>query len=314
MAYKQTPAQRLFTLTCCLLASPISGLSKHDLFRAVSAYSNTKNEEARAKMFERDKYSLRLAGIQLEVIGSELHDDEDASRYRISRGSFDWPKEFTLTPAKLQLLELAAKAWNKELMGETARSGITRLRSLGLIDTQNEPSLITPKLLAKHQAFAPLAEAIGAQEQVSFLYRKSDGTQKLRLVSPIRLRQIQGQWVLLAHDGKDIKNFLLRRIISRVQSDLEPCAVVNKAEIEKAEHELVAFAESQQADLMIEADSEAFWHFSPGASGQIKISYMDEQLFSEDLLEFGSDVRVIAPESLANRVRENLQRVVDLHD
>lgn len=313
MTYKQTPAQRLFTLTCCLLASPVNGLSKHDLFKAVAAYAAADNEDARSKMFERDKASLRSAGIQLEVVGSEAFDDEEASRYRISKGSFEWPKDFKLTPAKLQILELAAKAWNKELMGQSARSGITRLRSLGLIEANNEPSVITPRLLARHQAFAPLAEAIANLEQVSFLYRKPDGSQKLRVVSPIRLRQIQGQWVLLAHDGKAIKNFLLRRIISQVKVDGEPATQVSRTEIENAEQELIAFANSQVATIRVEPDSEAFWHFAPGDSLEITISYMDQQLLAEDLLEFGKDVEVLAPESLALAIRESLQRVVDLH-
>lgn len=313
MSYKQTPAQRLFTLTCCLLASPVNGLSKHDLFKAVSAYAATKNDEARSKMFERDKQSLRSAGIQLEVVGSDAFEDEDASRYRIAKGSFDWPKDFTLNPEKLQLLELAAKAWNRELMGQSARSGITRLRSLGLIEANNEPSVITPRLLARHQAFAPLADAIGSLDQVSFEYRKPDGTQKLRLVSPLRLRQIQGQWVLLAHDGKAIKNFLLRRIISQVKITAEPAIRVAKSEIEIAEQELVDFANSQVATLKIEPDSEAFWHFAPGPLCEIKVGYMDQQLLAEELLEFGQDVSVLEPESLAQALRESLQKVVNLH-
>jgi predicted DNA-binding transcriptional regulator YafY len=40
---------------------------------------------------------------------------------------------------------------------------------------------------------------------------------------------------------------------------------------------------------------------------------MDEELLAEDLLEFGSSVRVISPESLSVRLKESLEKVVKLH-
>jgi predicted DNA-binding transcriptional regulator YafY len=40
---------------------------------------------------------------------------------------------------------------------------------------------------------------------------------------------------------------------------------------------------------------------------------MDEDLLAEDLMEFGGEVKVISPESLANRIRSRLERVVKIH-
>jgi proteasome accessory factor B len=70
MMSKQSPAQRLFTLTCCLLAAPRLGLSKQDIFDSVQAYSDS-SSDAREKMFERDKNSLREMGVALEMIEIE---------------------------------------------------------------------------------------------------------------------------------------------------------------------------------------------------------------------------------------------------
>ena len=67
---KQSPAERLFTLTCYLLSTEIKGLSKQDIFRAVPGYSEGKTQEAIDRMFERDKKSLKAAGIQLEVVNN----------------------------------------------------------------------------------------------------------------------------------------------------------------------------------------------------------------------------------------------------
>ena len=41
---KQSPAQRLFTLTCCLLAAPRLGLSKQEIYDSVQAYADSSDE------------------------------------------------------------------------------------------------------------------------------------------------------------------------------------------------------------------------------------------------------------------------------
>ena len=40
---------------------------------------------------------------------------------------------------------------------------------------------------------------------------------------------------------------------------------------------------------------------------------MDEALLAEDLLEFGSDVEVLEPESLKRRIRASLKAVIKQH-
>ncbi len=40
---------------------------------------------------------------------------------------------------------------------------------------------------------------------------------------------------------------------------------------------------------------------------------MDEALLAEDLMEFGSELRVIGPQSLANRIRLGFEAVVRDH-
>ena len=311
--YKQTPAERLVTLTCCLLARPTMGLSKNELYQAVSAYAGASSDVARERMFERDKAALKEAGFQLEVIGNDGFEDTDSSRYRIQKGSFAWPKDLTLNPHKLQLLELAAKAWNNQVMGDSARSGLTRLKSLGLIQMNTDLGMFSPRLLAQHPAFAPLANAISLGTIVQFNYRKADGSESRREIAPLKLRQIEGEWVLLGDETGVIKNFLLRRIISIVQELTEDAPKVASSAIEQAEAELVAHVLQQVATLELAEDTEGFWHFNPGPDNLVSVNYMDEALFAEDLMEFGSDVKVISPDSLASRIRENLEKVVALH-
>ena len=80
---KQSPAQRLFTLTCCLLAAPRLGLSKQEIYQSVQAYADS-SSDAREKMFERDKTSLREMGVALEVVEVDAYEESTSHRYLIS--------------------------------------------------------------------------------------------------------------------------------------------------------------------------------------------------------------------------------------
>jgi proteasome accessory factor B len=310
---KQSPAERLFTLTCYLLSTEIKGLSKQDIYRAVLGYQEAKSQDAVDRLFERDKKSLKDAGIQLEVINNFGFDEGDTARYRIAKESFQWPKGLTLDSAKMQLLELAAKSWNNQVLEGSAQSGLTRLKSLGLVASNTDLTPFTPRLLTRHAAFAPLARAIDTGAQVAFRYQKPDGSLSDRIVDPQSLRQIEGQWVLLAiHDGQ-AKNFLLRRIVSDVTVLEAEAKRLNSAELQQVEQELNDFVRGNLATIKVTADTEAQLALNPDQNGIAKINFMDEALLAEDLLEFGSDVEVIEPDSLKRRIRASLKAVMKQH-
>jgi proteasome accessory factor B len=200
------------------MAAPVIGLSKNDIFRSVVSYAEQESDLAREKMFDRDKGDLRQMGVQLEVIDSSSFEEADSARYRIAKGSFDWPADFEVNNEHMTLLELAAKAWNNQLLSKSAQSGLIRLRSLGVVDSSRQLSAFTPRLLTQQESFAPLADAIAEGKLVRFSYRKTAGITSIREVTPLKLRFIEGQWVLLAKQAQQIKNFLLRRIVSEVGS------------------------------------------------------------------------------------------------
>ena len=295
------------------MASPRVGLSKQDIYRAVSAYQTASSDEARDRMFERDKEDLRTAGVMVEVVEFDQFDATDQARYRISKSTFDWPKGLSLTPKKLQLLELAAKAWNNQLLEGSAQHGLTRLKSLGLVQKDSDLRPFSPKLLTRHTAFAPLATAIVEKSLVSFEYQKPEGQPTERLVTPLKMRQLEGQWVLLADHEGQIKNFLLRRIISEVQMHEQLGASVTQEAIWQAEQDLVDFVSGNIATIEVVADSEAAYNFGVADGGEVSVCFMDEALFAEDLLEYGAEVQVLAPESLKRRVKAGLKAVISSH-
>ena len=309
---KQSPAQRLFTLTCCLLAAPRLGLSKQEIYDSVQAYADS-SDDAREKMFERDKSSLREMGVALEVIEVDAFEEQSAHRYLIAKGSFDWPKDLALTPEQFQLLELAARAWNNRLMAPSARSGLTRLKALGVVTNSRELSVFTPRLIARHQSFDPLTIAISQQQQVSFSYRKADADASVRLINPQKLRFIEGQWVLLGLEKNELKNFLLRRIVSEVKILDQSAEISDPASIDQAELELAKFIDQQVAVITLKPESEAWWHFGAPADSTITLTFMDEALLAEDLMEFGTELNVISPKSLRTRILRGFETVVSDH-
>ena len=309
---KQTPAERLFTLTCCLLAAPKLGLSKQDIFSAVPGYSEASSEDAQDKMFERDKTELRDAGVQLEVVQIDEYEPEVGSRYLIAKGSFDWPSDFNLTPEQLGLAELAARAWNNQQFASAARTALARLKSRGMVEVNRELSFLSPRLLARHAAFQPLAQAITDNNTVIFEYRVPDGVAEAREVNPVKLRFIEGEWVLLAQRQGQMRNYLLRRITSKVRHTGATFQPVPTELISQAESELVEFTKANKAVIEVEEDSEAWWHFG-AESTKVTVHFMDEVLLAEDLLEYGREVKVISPSSLANRITASLERAVKIH-
>lgn len=303
----QTPAERLFTITCCLMAAPASGLTKQALYAAVPGYQAAESNEARDRMFERDKDDLRDAGVQLDVIRHE----GEVEHYVIAKGSFDWPEDFKLTPEQLALVEIAAKAWNTKQFATYARSALARLKSLGFVEASRELSFIAPRLLVKHKAFLPLAEAINENRKVAFEYRVPGEKARTREVEPLKLRLIEGEWVLLAKRDGEIRNYLLRRIVSKVKNTGVLFESVSSEEISKAEADLVEFTNSNLAKIQVVEDTEAWLHF--GEKPEVQINFMDEELLAEDLLEFGSDITVLSPESLSEKLKSKLRRVIAQH-
>ncbi len=307
---KQTPAERLFTLTCCLVAAQSYGVSKRQLLESVSGYAENKTQEARDRMFERDKDLLRAMGIQLEVIDGEGSDDPEATRYRLTKQAFDWPKDFTLNERHMQLLELAAKAWNHQSLGQVAQSALTRMRAFGAAFEQQSLQVVSPRLFAKDPNFTPIAEAIDRGVQIEVQYQKPESTPELKLLSPVRLRFKAGQWLLLASDSGELKNYLLRRMVSKAALSELAAERFDAVDIEAAELSLEAHIQSQQATLELRPGSEAWYHFG---GDRVQVAYMDQELFAEELIDLGMDVKILEPKSLSEYVTKQLQAVIESH-
>jgi proteasome accessory factor B len=307
---KASQTERLLNLVCVLLTSEI-GMTKSELYQAVRGYQQKAdgNSEALDKLFDRDKDLICEYGVQLVSNGNEKKHNV---RYRIAEGEFSWPKDLELSGRQLELLELAAMAWSKTSIKNFADFGLIKLRALGH-NIDNSIIGLAPRITISDQNFEILSSAILEKTAVKFEYLKLDAIKsEQKTVLPLKIRNIEGEWVLLAKDAKNsqVKNYLLRRISSSVSSSNEEIQI-RSVEIERAETDLEQYIQQNVAELWIREDSEA--EFKYGRSGEITINYMDEELLSEDILDLAADVRVISPESLAKRVTDAIQRVVSEH-
>ena len=312
---------RLLALVCVLLSSP-TGLTRPEIFASVPGYED--ESDASIRKFERDKDSIRSLGLALETLGDPADSNNlNEARYRVSKSSFEWPANFQISKKQLQYLELAARAWDSPEMSRAANMAVTRLRALGLGLAEEIGSVVNARLVANDPVFSMLSYLISEGRTANFRYLKPDGHQSDRVVSPWLLRNIGGQFVLLALDHKDgqVKNFLVRRIVGKVTKSDQEFRPGQKSDFRDAELSLTEYILQNKALVRVAANTEAWVHFGlneqQAAAGQmsaeIEINFMDLELLAEELVEFGGSVKVLSPVELQNEVVARSRRVVDLH-
>lgn len=324
-------SERLFQLTCVLLYSE-RGLTKRELFHAVDAYrsdlaNSSEDDFALNKKFDRDKSDLREMGIR--VSNPDPKSDPDEMRYTISADTFSWPEEIQFDAKQLQLLNLAAQVWAHASLSADANRGLIRLRGLGVEPAASDLLGFAPRLRTHEPSFLPLSQAIEGRAEVSFDYRKPDGEVSRRHIQPWLLRSIDGQWLVVCwdKDQKAVRNFLLKRIVSKVTQRVEQVseteteivrfAAPADSQIQAAITDLEAHTNSQRATLRIRKDSQAWFHFHldevESKTGEVQFSYMDVHLLAEELSEYALDISVVSPTELAKAIRSRFEAVANAH-
>ncbi|WOF24489.1 WYL domain-containing protein [Microbacterium betulae] len=320
---QRIPAEeRLMNLVVALMATEI-GLTKQQILDNVSGYRQRAGarQDALEKMFERDKDELRALGVPLETIpsASDPKDLRDA-RYRIPKSEYHLPEDISFTPAELAVLSLAGEVWSSGSLSEDARSGLRKIRALG-IDV-DEPILgFAPRLTAREAAFAPLQAAIESTRVVAFDYLKpGEESARRRVVEPLALVEYEGRWHVYGRDaGADgDRTFLLSRIVGEV---VETGAVFDAAAKEGAGDRalagLVDVAARQRALVEVTPGSEGALRLlrraAPAAQGYL-VSYVDRHIFADELASYGPEVRVVEPADLRDAVVARLRGALAVHD
>ncbi|GAB2836747.1 helix-turn-helix transcriptional regulator [Microbacterium insulae] len=320
---KNPPEERLVNLVVALMATD-QGLTKDTILSSVSGYREQSNagasKDALEKMFERDKESLRGLGVPIETIGDWADpDDLREARYRVPTTEYELPEDIEFTPAELALLNLAGGVWSESSMSDDARSGLRKIRALGIpID---EPIIgYSPRISLHDPSFPQLQRAIEQSRVVRFPYLKpGEEAPRTRQVRPLALVEYEARWHVFGIDlgvGAD-RTFLLSRIVGPVtvtREEFDP--VLREGAGERALRGLDEVARAQTALLEVNPGSEAALRLArravPADQG-IRVSYVDAHIFAEELASYGPEVRVVEPAELRDRVIDRLAAARDLN-
>ena len=318
------PEDRLFHLILALMATR-SGLTKEHILSTVRGYrEDTESGMARESLerrFERDKDALRELGIPLEAtIPPEDDGNNKNTLYRIPKGAYDLPDGVEFTGRDIALLNLAATLWREGTLSKEAHIATRKLQSFGV--TIEEPLLgFAPLISTRDPALTSLRDALEQAVQVEFHYLKpGEAAATRRQVSPLALVNHEGRWHLYSHEtsSDQIKTFLLRRIVSSVTALPDAAIASSETVSSDALQDLEALYHEQVATLRVAADSDAWSALSqrPGTlstGDTLQVHYTDAEIFAGELSSYGSDVTVMEPAGLRERVIGHLRTLVSDH-
>ena len=320
---KNPPEERLVNLVVALVATE-QGLTKDTILSSVSGYREQSeagaSKDALEKMFERDKESLRRLGVPIETIGDWADpDDLREARYRIPTAEYELPEDIVFTPAELALLNLAGGVWSESSMSAEARSGLRKIRALG-IDVDEPIIGFSPRISLREPSFAALQQAIELSRVVTFPYLKpGEAAPRIRRVQPLALVEYEGRWHVFGVDlGVDAeRTFLLSRIVDDVTITREGFdAALRDGAGERALAGLDAVAARNQALVEVNPGTEAALRLSrralPADQG-IHVPFVDIHVFANELASYGPEVRVVEPTELRDQVIARLEAARAAH-
>ncbi|SDQ08240.1 YafY family protein [Microbacterium sp. cf332] len=319
-ATRVPPEERLVNLVVALMATE-QGVTKDTILGSVSGYREQgeagTRREALEKMFERDKENLRGLGVPIETIGDYADpDDLREARYRIPAAEYELPADITFTPAELAVLTLAGGVWGEHTLSAGARSGLRKIRSLGI--AVDEPIIgFAPRLNLHDASFLPLQRAIEQAREVEFDYlRPGSASPRRRRVRPLALVEFEARWHLFAFDTgvSAERTFLLSRILSDValtrqafdpseRSGAGERALSGLREVATRQHAAVTVVPGTEAELRLRRRAVA--DEAPGR--RLRVPFVDLEVFADELASYGPEVFVLEPDALRDAVVHRLR-------
>lgn len=179
-------------------------------------------------------------------------------------------------------------------------------------------------------AFQRVAEGLLQHKQIEIVYHARESNQiSQRIVSPQRIVRYRDNWYLDAHchQRNALRNFAIDRIKQIKLLDI-PAQQIDESQLN--EHFADAYGifagKSDNTAVLRFTEyrarwvAEEIWHpkqqgrFLEDGRYELSIPYGKPHELIMDILKYGPDVEVIAPESLRQVVREKLIQAVGLYD
>jgi len=301
--------ERLINLTLALLATK-RYLKKSEILSNVAGYEGT--QEAKERMFERDKDDLRSLGIEIEVGDLDIF-FEDEPGYRIPQKSYELNVP-NLSGRELALLSIASSFWNDSVLAPNAQSGIRKLQSLGIPATLEFEFRMKYRFDNPSELLEEIAKAILQKSRIKFSYDSS--SLKVRHLEPYRIVFWNSYWYLIGMDidRTGIRLFKLSRFLGGIETSKKknefeiPSDFAVADHLPKSDVEIIHSAKIEirretgtllrQRGKLLSQSSEYDTY---------EINYENERVFLRELIWHGVNVRILEPANL----KEQLLSIVD---
>jgi predicted DNA-binding transcriptional regulator YafY len=310
--------ERLINLVALLLESR-RPLTFERIRELMPAYQQSDPATAK-RMFERDKDTLRDAGIPVELAPTDAWEVEQG--YRISKEQYYLP-ELTFTPDEVWALFVAAHAPGE---GEDAERAFQKL------STGTETNVLAA--MAERQAapgadrsgphLGTIADALARRRAIRFRYRPAQGKAGPRVVDPYSLTFRSGNWYLIGLDRgrREIRSFRLSRLLSSVK-DVGPASSPPEGFDAAAQLEAGPWGLGKPAATARIAFSPkvAWWALSDTTGAKIlrtrkdgwvemEVPAGETETFLSWVLSFGPDARLYSPKAIRDQLVARLGAVL----
>lgn len=328
-----TAEERLVDLAM-LIASATEPVTAAQVRVRVPGYSADQDEAAFLRMFERDKESLRAAGLVIEVDRSG-----DAEAYRLDRAA-TYSEDLHLTAEEAMLVRAAGAAMLADpafpfaldlrmaLAKIAAASGSSPVPVTGPAPVAAATADEAPE--AQGEAVATLTAAAGSRKRASFDYTNTQGRKARRTVEPYGLFARDGRWYLVARDvdADGMRVYALARVRDLTVNAAKP----KTPDFEPPEHFDVAewagppfqwgpadtvarLGFSGPAARRAEVLAGGWGHLTPAADGSVDwtVAVADLRSLAEWAVANGPGITILEPAEARSMLAEGLARVVADH-
>ena len=277
-------------------------------------------DEAFERAFERDKDALRQIGAVIEVGSADAFFDDEIG-YRIPTEQTSLP-EIRFESDEAAVLGLAAQVWQQATLAKATGRALAKLKGQGVEIDPSRLEVVAPAITADEPAFEPLWDAIGKRRQVSFPYQRADETAPTtRRVQPWGLARSSGRWYVVGFDvdrGAE-RVFRLSRIVGTVRASGKSGAydVPPGTDVREVARRLSPSYPSVRAEVRVRqgtgvglrrrAESLTPIADRPGWDAVVVQGPVHE--LADEVLTYGADVVVVAPQSLRDDVVARLRAV-----
>lgn len=277
-------------------------------------------DEAFERAFERDKDALRQIGAVIEVGSADAFFDDEIG-YRIPTEQTSLP-EIRFESDEAAVLGLAAQVWQHATLAKATSRALAKLKGQGVEIDPSRLEVVAPAITAEEPAFEPLWDAIGKRRQVSFPYQRADETAPTtRRVQPWGLARSSGRWYVVGFDvdrGAE-RVFRLSRIVGTVRASGKSGAydVPPGTDVREVARRLSPSYPSVRAEVRVRqgtgvglrrrAESVTPIADRPGWDAVVVQGPVHE--LADEVLTYGADVVVVAPQSLRDDVVARLRAV-----